>query len=125
LSTAHATNTPHIVGQIAKAQRLFADTIERQATEPRDPEQVATWLTEQLQGYGWTPPRDLAEQVPLRPEQVADEDSPGRRAFRAARDELARRAAPPSTSASQTTNQHATISASADAPADPAREVTA
>lgn len=57
----------HRVGQVAKAERLIADALERQAAEPRDPQQVAAWLVEQLQAYGWSPPRDLTEAPPLLP----------------------------------------------------------
>jgi hypothetical protein len=85
------TDDQHRIGQLEKASILIADTLERHATEPRDPRQVAGWLVEQLQGYGWRPPLDLTEKPPLRPAQPAGDDSPGRRAFNEARAALAAR----------------------------------
>lgn len=85
------TDDQHRIGVVTKAQILIADTLERHATQPRDPHAIAAWLLEQLQNYGWRPPLDLTETPPLRPTHVADEDSPGRREFAAARAALAAR----------------------------------
>jgi hypothetical protein len=89
------TDDQHRIGQLTKAQVLIADTLERFATEPRDPAAVATWLTEQLQGYGWRLPLDPTDVPPLRPARPADDDSPGYREFQAARAELAARRSRP------------------------------
>lgn len=84
------TTTPHHVGQVAKAELTAAHVIDSAPTGAT-PEQVAAKIVEQLQNLGWAPPRDLTEQVPLRPEKPGDLDGPGRREFHAARAALAAR----------------------------------
>jgi len=116
LSTAHTSKTPHHVGQIAKAQITAAGMLEDWGSPHADDRGKA--LVTAFQDLGWTPPRDLAEHVPLRPEQIADPDGPGRRAFRAARAALAQRAAPPSTTDGRNTNQRATLSTPDEAPSE-------
>jgi hypothetical protein len=64
------TVTPHQVGQLAKAEILIADRLE--AWGLTDPNQRAAFLLAQLQTeLGWTPPKDLTETPPLRPDRVA------------------------------------------------------
>lgn len=87
------TTTPHHVGQITKAELTIADPLERWGLT--DPTDRARYLLQQLQALGWTPPRDPnADKPPLRPAQPADDNSPGRQAFRAARQALANRTRP-------------------------------
>lgn len=83
--------TPHHVGQVTKAEILIAHLLD---TTPAgtDHQRQAAVIVNQLQTeLGWTPPRDLTETPPLRPTHVADDDSPGRREFAAAREALAAR----------------------------------
>ena len=85
------TATPHHVGQVTKAEILVAHLLD---TTPADTttERQAAVIVQQLQQAGWTPPRDPAADVPpLRPDRIADVDSPGRRAFNEARKALANR----------------------------------
>lgn len=84
------TDDQHRVGVITKARILVADTLERHAAKPRDPADVAAWLLEQLQDYGWRPPLDLTETPPLRPAN-ATTDGPGYQAFADAKAALAAR----------------------------------
>jgi len=78
--------------RLASSRLLVAEAFTRARTDTTpDPHDLATWLLEQLEATGWTPPRDLTETVPLAG-PGAPEDGPGRQAFRA---ELARLAARP------------------------------
>jgi hypothetical protein len=81
--------TAHAIGQHTKARMTISEALER--WKLTDPDDRATWILDQLLDLGWTPPRDIVETAPARPEHVADEDSPGRQAFRAAKAALATR----------------------------------
>ena len=78
--------------QLAKSRLLVAQALERDravASKP-DPHDTATWLLEQLQTAGWTPPRDLTDAPPLAG-PGAPEDGPGRQEFRNFRDKFGQR----------------------------------
>lgn len=77
--------------KLARSRLLVADAFQRARIDTKpDPHDLATWLLEQLQTLGWKSPPDPAVDIPpLRPDRPADEDSPGRRAFREARNALA------------------------------------
>ncbi len=80
--------------KLARSRLLVADAFTRARTDTTpDPHDLATWLLEQLQAAGWKQPPDPAADIPpLRPERPAlDDNSPGRRAFKEARDRLAQR----------------------------------
>jgi hypothetical protein len=64
--------TPHHIGQITKAEILVAHLLET-APPDADTQRQAKVIVNQLQTeLGWTPPRDLTEAPPLRPERIAD-----------------------------------------------------
>ena len=80
--------------KLAKTRLLVADafTRDRAAAPKPDPHDLAGWLLEQLQALGWKTPPDPAADLPhLSPARVDNDDSPGRRAFREARAQLANR----------------------------------
>ena len=79
--------------KLARSRLLAADAFTRARTDTApDPHDLATWLLDQLQNAGWRPPPDPAADIPpLRPDQPADNNSPGRQAFRQARAQLAAR----------------------------------
>lgn len=65
MSNAHASNTPHRIGQITKAVILVTHLLD---TAPADTthERQAAVIVDQLQTeLGWTPPRDPAAVAPL------------------------------------------------------------
>lgn len=95
------TDDQHRAGQQTKAQILLADRLE--AWGLTDPHERAAWLLDRLQtDLGWRAPIDPGERPPLRPAQPAPDDSPGRRAFREARAELAHRRRARTTSTTST-----------------------
>lgn len=59
--------------RLARSRLLVAEAFDRDraATTRPDTHDLATWLLEQLQTAGWTPPRDLTDTPPLRPDRVA------------------------------------------------------
>lgn len=68
------TTTPHHVGQVAKAEILVAHLLDT-APAGADHQRQAAVIVGQLQTeLGWTPPKDLTETPPLRPERRADPD---------------------------------------------------
>jgi hypothetical protein len=70
LSNAHASTTPHHVGQVAKAEIQMTAKLEEWGSpqaDKRGPELVQAFLE-----LGWTAPRDLTEAPPLRPDRQAD-----------------------------------------------------
>lgn len=70
--------------RLARSRLLVADAFERDraaATKP-DAHDLAAWMLDQLADLGWKPPPGITEIPPLRPDHVADDDSPGRREFR-------------------------------------------
>ena len=78
--------------RLAKSRLLVADafTKHRAAAVPPDPHDAATWFLDELQALGWTPPRDLTDTPPPRPER-SDLDGDGYRQFQEARAQLATR----------------------------------
>ncbi|TFV91388.1 hypothetical protein [Blastococcus sp. CT_GayMR16] len=90
MRNAHASSTPHHVGQVEKA-RIEITALLEQWGAPSAPARAGD-IVDAMQNLGWTPPRDPnADIPPLRPARVADEDSPGRREFAEARAALAAR----------------------------------
>lgn len=89
------TVTPHHVGQVTKAEILVTHLLDT-APAGTTHERQAKVIVQQLQDTGWkTPPDPAADIPPLRPDRPAlDDDSPGRREFRAARNALANRPRP-------------------------------
>lgn len=88
--------TPPALDQskLARSRLLVADafTRDRAADTKPDPHDTAEWLLQQLQELGWRQPPDPAADIPpLHPQRPAGEDSPGRRAFREAKAQLAAR----------------------------------
>lgn len=87
LSNTHDARTRSAVtdqSRLARSRLLVADAFTRARTDTEaDPHELATWLLDQLQDAGWKAPPDPAADVPpLRPDQPADENSPGRQALR-------------------------------------------
>lgn len=85
--TAHTEPTVPDQSRLARSRILTAQTFDRHraAHNPPDPHDAADWLLDQLQAHGWTPPPDPAADTPppARPAQPADDNSPGRREYRA------------------------------------------
>lgn len=93
MSNAHASSTPHHVGQLAKARIEVAALL---GGAP-DPHHLAGRIVDVLQNLGWTPPHDPAADQPPLQGPGAPHDGPGRREWAAAppeprfRDKLADR----------------------------------
>jgi hypothetical protein len=88
VSNAHASATPHHVGQTTKARIALAALLDGAP----HPDALAARLVDAVLDLGWTPPPDPGADIPpLRPAQPAGDHSPGRLEFLAAKAALAER----------------------------------